>query len=77
MRLLQFGLLALLLAVGSAGAATKAKAHATAMKSQPAAHAAVGPVWDWAKIDTNKDNLIEPEEMEAWLKANPGVQKGG
>lgn len=27
---------------------------------------------DWAAIDKNKDNLISPEEMEAYLKANPG-----
>lgn len=27
---------------------------------------------DWRQIDTNGDNLISPEEMEAWLAANPG-----
>jgi hypothetical protein len=27
---------------------------------------------DWAAIDKNKDNLISPDEMEAYLKANPG-----
>jgi hypothetical protein len=27
---------------------------------------------DWSQIDKNNDNLIQPEEMEAWLKANPG-----
>ena len=57
-------------------ATTKAKAH-EAMKSPHVGSAAVGQVWDWAKIDTNNDNLIEPEEMQAWLKANSGVQKGG
>ncbi len=25
-------------------------------------------VRDWSKIDANKDHLIEPEEMESWLK---------
>jgi hypothetical protein len=30
---------------------------------------------DWSKIDTNRDNLISPEEMEAWLAANPGPAK--
>lgn len=25
-------------------------------------------VRDWSKIDANHDNLIEPEEMEGWLK---------
>lgn len=27
---------------------------------------------DWAKADANGDHLISPEEMEAYLKANPG-----
>jgi hypothetical protein len=27
---------------------------------------------DWAKIDKNKDNLISPDEMETYLKENPG-----
>ena len=27
---------------------------------------------DWAAIDKNRDNLISPEEMESYLKANPG-----
>ncbi len=27
---------------------------------------------DWTKIDTNRDGLISPEEMETWLAANPG-----
>jgi len=27
---------------------------------------------DWAQIDTNKDNSISPDEMEAYLTANPG-----
>lgn len=30
---------------------------------------------DWTKIDTNKDGHISPEEMETWLKANPGPQR--
>jgi hypothetical protein len=30
---------------------------------------------DWSQVDTNKDNLISPEEMEAYLKANPGPLK--
>ncbi|MBS0445443.1 MAG: hypothetical protein JSR59_05770 [Proteobacteria bacterium] len=49
-----------------------AAAHREAMRTEP-----VGQVWDWSKIDTNHDQLIEPAEMEAWLKANPPVQKGG
>ena len=31
---------------------------------------------DWAKVDANKDNLVSPEEMEAYLAANPGPLKG-
>jgi hypothetical protein len=30
---------------------------------------------DWSKIDTNKDGLISPEEMEKYLAENPGPQK--
>ena len=33
-------------------------------------------VRDWAKIDTNKDHSISPEEMEAYLLANRGSSKG-
>jgi hypothetical protein len=28
-----------------------------------------------ADMDTNRDNLVSPEEMEAFLKANPGPQR--
>jgi hypothetical protein len=30
---------------------------------------------DWSQVDANKDNLVSPEEMEAYLKANPGPLK--
>jgi hypothetical protein len=30
---------------------------------------------DWTKIDTNKDGHVSPEEMEKWLKDNPGPLK--
>jgi hypothetical protein len=30
---------------------------------------------DWAAVDTNKDNLVSPDEMEAYLKANAGPAK--
>ena len=33
-------------------------------------------VRDWAQIDVNKDHSISPEEMEAYLLANPGPLKG-
>jgi hypothetical protein len=29
-------------------------------------------VRDWAKMDKNKDNLISPEEMTAYIDAHPG-----
>lgn len=60
-------------AAGLKGSASKAQAGANpgqqARTSSPA-------VRDWAAIDTNKDNSISPEEMEAALKeggspANP------
>lgn len=71
----------LILAAGAAHAATPAQndqTHAAHRKTADtkAQPEPVGQVWDWSKIDTNKDNLIEPEELEAWLKANPPVQKG-
>ena len=33
----------------------------------PGTAAAVGEVRDWARIDTNKDNLISADEMEKYL----------
>ena len=35
----------------------------------------VGEVWNWAQIDTNKDNLIEPTEMENFLASHRPQQK--
>jgi hypothetical protein len=53
-----------------------AKPAAKPAATKPAAPAAA-PVQgrDWSKIDTNGDNLVSPEEMEDWLKKNPGPQK--
>jgi hypothetical protein len=31
---------------------------------------------DWAQVDTNRDGSISPEEMAAYLQANPGPLKG-
>lgn len=31
---------------------------------------------DWAQVDTNRDNLISPDEMASYLQANPGPLKG-
>lgn len=82
--------LALALAAGTALATTPAPTK-DAAKDAPAAAAtqkAVKPVAatgkapaaaergrDWSQIDTNKDSLISPDEMEKWLAANPGPQK--
>ena len=32
-------------------------------------------VRDWSQIDTNHDNLIEPQEMEKYLASHPGPLK--
>jgi hypothetical protein len=78
LKLLSLGALACALTAGSAWAANTAKDPAASKTTQaPSQASAVGQVWDWSKIDTNGDNLVEPAEMESWLKANPGVQKGG
>jgi hypothetical protein len=30
---------------------------------------------DWAQVDTNHDGLVSPQEMSAYLQANPGPLK--
>jgi hypothetical protein len=55
-------------------AADKKAAPAPTKAAQPAAQQEQGR--NWAAIDTNKDGLISPEEMETWLKANPGPARG-
>lgn len=73
--------LALAVSTGAGLAAeAKDKAKAADKKSaKPAASAvAAAPTEkgrDWTQIDTNKDGYISPEEMDAWLKANPGPQR--
>ena len=37
--------------------------------------AAVGETRDWAAIDTNKDQLISPDEMSAYLDASRKATK--
>ncbi len=61
MKTLQISATLLLLAIGSAMAAEPAKPPSTER--------------DWAEVDTNRDGLVSPEEMEAYLKANPGPAK--
>lgn len=64
---------ALGLASGAALAQAQSPAPADKAKAQKPAKSADLPAGrDWSKIDTNRDHLISPEEMEAFLKANPG-----
>jgi hypothetical protein len=68
--------LACAVAAGTAAAADDKKATGAKPAAQRAMPADEGPGRDWSRIDTNKDGLISPEEMEAWLQANPGPLKG-
>ena len=45
-----------------------AKTAGTGKVAATATPASVGEVRDWAVIDKNKDNLVSPDEMEAYLK---------
>jgi hypothetical protein len=74
---LVFAALAGLALAGTASAATAAHAgtHAATRHSAAASQAPAKGVWDWAQIDTNKDHLIEPAEMEKFLADNPGPLK--
>jgi hypothetical protein len=49
------------------------RAHAAVHKAE--ANTAPRQVWDWAAIDSNKDHLIEPAEMEKFLAEHPGPLK--
>ncbi|MGH8772348.1 MAG: hypothetical protein ACREV2_14400 [Burkholderiales bacterium] len=64
------------LTLGCAQQEKKSQPAAAAPAEAPAAAAAPAPGpgdrGNWAVIDKNKDNYIQAEEMEAWLKANPG-----
>jgi hypothetical protein len=68
------GLMAATPAAGTTPAATKTTTTAAAPapgSTAPAPKAVTG----LADMDTNRDNLVSPEEMEAFLKANPGPQR--
>lgn len=52
-----------------AATATPAAATAGAAAARPATR-------NWAQVDANGDGLVSPEEMEAYLVANPGPLKG-
>jgi hypothetical protein len=47
-------------------------APAAQEKSAPPPATAKGDRGNWDVIDKNNDNYIQAEEMESWLKANPG-----
>lgn len=53
------------------------KAKPADKSAKPDAKAKPAPVVgrDWTQIDTNKDGYVSPDEMEVWLKANPGPAK--
>lgn len=75
-RLMIFLCLVTAMAGGGAMAAdVKAKPPAKPTDKAVATAAPVEKGRDWSQIDTNKDGYIAPEEMDAWLKANPGPQK--
>jgi len=43
--------------------------------AQPQAGTQPPAVRDWSRVDTNRDNLVSPEEMEKYLAENPGPLK--
>jgi hypothetical protein len=51
------------------------QAAVTAAARTTAPAAATGTVRNWAEIDTNRDNLVSPEEMEKYLQAQWAAQK--
>ena len=63
------------LATTAAWANEPAKKTGTSNAKPAAAPANTERGRDWSKIDTNRDGLISPEEMETWLAANPGPAK--
>lgn len=63
----------LALFVASVALAGPALAADTAKKKAAEGKVAAAPaVRDWAEVDTDKDGLISPEEMERYLAAKPG-----
>ncbi|WP_157269672.1 hypothetical protein [Azohydromonas aeria] len=58
-------------------ATTTAAAPATGVSPQVSGSGTLSAadVRDWSQVDTNRDNLVSPEEMEAYLKANPYTPK--
>ena len=62
-------------------ATTAAAAPATGVSPQVSGSGSAGgalgaaDVRDWSQVDTNRDNLVSPDEMAAYLKANPYTPK--
>jgi hypothetical protein len=54
------------------GAPMASEKGAAAQQKSAAGAEGAGKGRDWSQIDKNNDNSIQPDEMEAWLKANPG-----
>lgn len=73
MKIRQLFPIALLGASAAAIAADAPKKPAASTKEAAAKPAETGR--DWRRIDTNKDGLISPEEMEKFLADNPGPLK--
>ncbi len=67
-------LVALAFAAGSVHAAAPEKSADKAGYDKKKTAAQV-ETRDWAKVDTNKDGLISPEEMEAFLAASQAADK--
>jgi hypothetical protein len=65
--------IALLAASPSVFAADAPKKPPAAPKEAAAKPAETGR--DWSRIDTDKDGLVSPEEMEKFLADNPGPLK--
>lgn len=60
-------------AQGASSAADRPAAGQQVAAAAPGAGS--GAVRDWAAIDTNKDNLISPDEMQKYLEAEWKAQK--
>lgn len=67
-------LCALALALSASGAALAASGKPAAAAEPAAKPKSAGEyvTRDWAKMDKNKDHIISPEEMIAYIEANPG-----
>ena len=60
-------------ATDKAGTAPSIQEAAAGPSDRPAATRDAAPqTRDWAKADADRDHLISPDEMEAYLQANPG-----